>query len=159
MASIKGIEIKNIKTFRGVEYLVNYQGNIYYNGKKLGFWSQDSCGGPDSYDFNTSELDQIAKDYYGPDSFYDLDCLIDEVLTLKNYEKSYKKIVKEGFLTLAVVTDGYSETVIKIPAKVNKEDILKDYKKYIDRYVDKSTNHIRDNVKIYTFNSLSDFTM
>ena len=159
MASIKGIEIKNVKTFRGVEYPVNYQGNIYYNGKKLGFWSQDSCGGPDSYDFNTSELDQIVKDYYGPDSIYNLDCLIDEVLTLKNYEKSYKKVVKEGFLTLAVITDDYSETVIKIPSKVNKEDILKDYKKYIDRYVDKSTNHIRDNVKIYTFNSLSDFTM
>ena len=57
MASIKGIELKNIKTFRGVEYPVNYQGNIYYNGKKLGFWSQDSWGGPDSYDFNTDELD------------------------------------------------------------------------------------------------------
>lgn len=159
MASIKGIEIKNIKTFRGVEYPVNYQGNIYYNGKKLGFWSQDSWSGPDSYEFNTSKLDQIAKDYYGPDSIYDLDCLIDEVLTLKNYEKSYKKAVKEGFLTLAVVTDGYSEIAIKISSKVDKEDIIKDYRQYIDKYVDKSTNHVRDNVKIYAFKSLSDFTM
>ena len=159
MASIKGIELKNVKTFRGVEYPVNYQGNIYYNNKKLGFWSQDSWGGPDSYDFNTDELDQVAKDYYGPDSIYGLDCLIDEVLTLKNYEKSYKKAVKEGFITLAVVTDGYSETTIKVPSKVYKEEIIKDYRKYIDQYVDKSTNHIRDNVKIYVFKSLSDFTL
>ncbi len=44
MASIKGIEIKNVKTFRGHEYPTNYQGNIYFNGVKKGFWSQDGWG-------------------------------------------------------------------------------------------------------------------
>lgn len=60
---------------------------------------------------------------------------------------------------IVVVTDGYSEIAIKIPSRVDKEDIIKDYRQYIDKYVDKSTNHIRDNVKIYAFKSLSDFTM
>lgn len=40
MASINGVSIKAFKKFRGHEGEELYQGNVYYNGKKLGFWSQ-----------------------------------------------------------------------------------------------------------------------
>ena len=34
MASIKGYELKNVKTFQGLEW-TGVQGNIYYKGKKV----------------------------------------------------------------------------------------------------------------------------
>lgn len=155
MASILGIELKNIKTFRGVEYPTCYQGNVYLNGKKLGFWSQDSWGGPDSYEFKTTELDNLAKAYYGKDSYYDLDCLMGEILTLKDYEKLYKKIVKEGYASLVVITDGYFETTIKMPRDTNKELILEKCAPYVEKFK-KNTNNV-DNVKTLVFTNITDF--
>ena len=64
MAKIKGIELKNIKTFSGMEYPVNYQGTVYIKGKKAGTWSQNGNGGPDNFYFNTKEFDQIVKDEF-----------------------------------------------------------------------------------------------
>lgn len=155
MASILGIELKNIKTFRGVEYPTCYQGTVYLNGKKLGFWSQDSWGGPDNYEFKTTELDNLAKAYYGKDSYYDLDCLMGEILTLKDYEKLYKKIVKEGYASLVVITDGYFETTIKMPRDTNKELILEKCAPYVEKFK-KNTNNV-DNVKTLVFTNITDF--
>jgi hypothetical protein len=43
MASIQGLQVKSLKSYIGMEG-VAYQGNLYLNGKKIGFWSQDGNG-------------------------------------------------------------------------------------------------------------------
>ena len=50
MASIYGFTIKNIKTFRGREW-DGRQGDIYYNGKKVGWYNNDGNGGCADIDF------------------------------------------------------------------------------------------------------------
>ena len=155
MASIKGIEIKNVKTFRGQEYPTNYQGTIYFNGKKKGFWSQDSWGGPDCYDFDTTELDVVAKEFYGPDSIYDLDCLLHEVLVLKDYEKIYKKAVKDGYASVVILSDGFYESYIKVPRDKDKDVIIKKCSSYIKDFEKKS--HYKDKIKTMVFTDIADF--
>ena len=110
MATINDIGLKNVKTFRGVEYPVCYQGTIYYKGKRVGYWSQDSWGGPDIFDVSKEIMDALneeAKKYYGKDSIYDIDCLMDEILHLTDDEKQYKAFVKKGFNATVLMTDGY----------------------------------------------------
>ena len=57
MASLNGVTIRNFKGFRGHEGEPLWQGSVYHNGRKLGFWSQDAHGGSDNYDFNSKLLD------------------------------------------------------------------------------------------------------
>lgn len=47
MASLYGVSIKNLKTFKDHEGMIAYQGDIWFNNKKLGLWSQDSWCGSD----------------------------------------------------------------------------------------------------------------
>ena len=61
MASLNGVSLKNLKTYAGHEGEPCMQGSVYYNGKKLGFWSQDGHGGPDRFDFNENELKYINE--------------------------------------------------------------------------------------------------
>lgn len=155
MASIKGIELKGVRTFRGMEYPVNYQGNVYFNSKKLGFWSQDGNGGSDHYEFNTDDLDRVAKEYYGEDSIYDLDCLLGEVLNLLEYEKEYKKAIKEHFSAFVVISDGYEETAIKVPKDKDKEVILKRCDSYIKKF--EQNSRYKEDIKISVYTDLADF--
>lgn len=155
MASIKGIELKGVRTFRGMEYPINYQGNVYFHGKKLGFWSQDGNGGSDHYEFNTDELDKVAKEYYGEDSIYDLDCLLVEVLNLLEYEKEYKKAIKEHFSAFIVISDGYEETALKVPKDKDKEVILKRCDSYIKKFEQRS--RYKEDIKIAVYTDLADF--
>lgn len=60
MASIKGIEIKGVKGYQGHEGYCQ-QGNIYMDGKKIGFYSEDGWGGPPTLDVNSKELKQELK--------------------------------------------------------------------------------------------------
>ncbi len=64
MAKMAGIEIKSFKYYSGHDGEECAQGNIYYNGQKQGFWSQDAWNGPDHFDFNENELENVAKAYY-----------------------------------------------------------------------------------------------
>ena len=62
MASINGVSIKAFKKFRGHEGEELYQGNVYYNGKKLGFWSQDAHGGIcDNFEFDETVLELTGQ--------------------------------------------------------------------------------------------------
>lgn len=114
MASINGISIKSLKCFRDHEGASCFQGNIYYKGKKLGFWSQDPWGGPDSYDFDESVLDGEVEKYAASDmveekyrEFTELDALLCDVLALMDDEKSYKKCTKMGYSTYVCASDGF----------------------------------------------------
>lgn len=157
MASIKGVSIKGLKSFRGVEYPINYQGNVYYQGKKLGFWSQDDWGGPDKYDFNTNVLDKVVEEHYGKNSIYNLDCLIGEILNLIDYEKAYKKAIKNHFSAFVVITDGDEETALNVPKDTDKAVILKRCEPYIKKFEAKS--RCKDQMKVMIFVTPEDFDM
>ena len=57
MASINGVQIKSLKSFIEHEGMTAYQGNVYIDGKKAGFWSEDYMCGADHFHFRTDELD------------------------------------------------------------------------------------------------------
>lgn len=155
MASIKGISFKNLKKFKDHENIDIYQGNICFNGIKKGFWSQDSWGGPDRFDFDTKELDEVAKEFYGPDSIYGLDCLLYEILVLADYEKQYKKAVNAGYASIVIMTDGYKESYIKVPQDTDKDVILKRCDKYIKDF--EKASKYKDKIKTLVFTDLKDF--
>ncbi len=112
MASINGVTVKAIKVFKDHEGLPVAQGNVYFNGKKLGFWSQDSWGGPDNFDFNEKVLDNVV-DQYRKSSLVDpeykdivsAESLISEIIGLTEDEKQYKKMLKQGYVTYVVWSD------------------------------------------------------
>lgn len=114
MAKINGIEIKNVKHFADHEGAPIAQGDVWYNGKKLGFWSQDSWGGPDQYHFDESVLNDAVKSYVASDYvpakykvIADLDCLLGDLINIKETEKRAKKGFKDGYKTYVEATDGY----------------------------------------------------
>ncbi len=98
MASINGIRIIGAKKFYGMEGPA-YQGKISYNGKVLGFWSQDGDGGTDRYEFDESvlngEMSAWKKATNQPD-FVDVDCLLGDLIGLIEDEKAFKRGVKKG---------------------------------------------------------------
>ena len=62
MASINGITVKAIKEFRGHDGEPLAQGNLYLNNKKIGFWSQDSWGGPDHFQLEPQYNERLLND-------------------------------------------------------------------------------------------------
>ena len=131
MASIKGIELKNVKDFRGHEGEDLVQGDVYYKGKKVGYYSQDAWGGMDifdlDYDLDTElrkEIKNITDNYVGNVLFKKLDDLYNEtykinfvmpkvkgyeylfsdLLELLDQENLYKKYSKKwGVKTIYIV--------------------------------------------------------
>lgn len=73
MASILGFEIKNMVKFRGREGQ-GCQGEIYYNGEKVGWYNDSADGGMAEIDFwqndvkcrddNQALFDKAVKDYF-----------------------------------------------------------------------------------------------
>ena len=114
MASSGGISIKSLKNFEDHEGFTIYQGNVYKNGRKLGFWSQDSWGGPDTFCFDEKELSEAiahhresGKASSGFMEFPDAEMLMVEIVHLAEDEKLYKKAAKSGYSSLLIATDGY----------------------------------------------------
>lgn len=124
VASINGVSIKKLKFFIGQEGGC-FQGDVYLDGKKLGFWSQDQWGGPDNFDFNEAPLKERAREYYSThpevdelklydmkledvdfnnlpmrsvDSMIEIEShLIGDVVDLTDALKWYKKWDKQGY--------------------------------------------------------------
>ena len=154
MASIKGIELKNVKEFLGHEEETLVQGNVYYKGKKVGYYSQDAWGGPDifrlDYDLDSKirkEIEEITNNYIGNELFRELDqlsgldytkfnfvprgyeYLFMDLLQLLEHEKLYKKYSKKWHLQdINIVYD--SRFKMHINNKLRDEDELKVYYKY-----------------------------
>jgi hypothetical protein len=132
MASIKGIELKNVKDFRGHEGEDLVQGDVYYKGKKVGYYSQDAWGGMDIFDLDwqnlpkelMQEIKDITDNYIGGKLFKKLDDLYDktykisfvhpehkgyeylfeDLLELLDHEKLYKKYSETwGVKTIYIV--------------------------------------------------------
>jgi len=97
MSKINGFELKGIKNFRGHEEEELIQGNVYYKGKKIGYYSQDAWGGMDIFniDYNLNkdlrkEIEDLSNNYIGGVLFKELDDLYDKMYHLEDkwhYEK------------------------------------------------------------------------
>jgi len=105
MAEIKGITLKGLTSFVGMENLA-YQGNIYLNGKKIGWFSQSGDGGCSTIRYNNreikNEVDKIIKKYFEenpPDiEWANTDEFFYEILlNLILEEKDFKKTRKKGY--------------------------------------------------------------
>lgn len=166
MASINGIEVKAVKRFAGHDGMPCYQGNVYYQGKKLGFWSQDYRGGiDDDYDFNTSILDEIVElyknsKYVKPElrKYTTLDYVLAQIVLMQETEARYKKYVKKGYTAMCEITDDYNcfYTAIRT-TETNKEKIKKLLSKSIEQAKAQCLKNQEIQVNIYT--SLEDFNI
>ena len=124
MAKINGVQIKNLKSYLGHEGYC-HQGNVYLNGKKLGFWSQDSWGGCDNYDFDESVLKKAVNDYkdgfpddYELKSVMDADSLMGDIVFLMEIEKDFKKETKKGgYNTIIYFYKYFQKLCIDVPTK------------------------------------------
>ena len=125
MAQIKGITLKRLTRFVGREG-VAYQGSIYLNGKKVGWFSQSGDGGFSDFSFQSREIrdevEGIVKKYYEeypPDKYGgDIEDFFNTLVELILNEKEFKKGVKEGypwFLTADNTFETYMEAKGAVP--------------------------------------------
>lgn len=113
MASIKGWQLKGLKTFQGRDW-EGVQGNLYYNGKKAGWYNDSGNGGMADIDLNSKELqeqfEKSIKDYYAEHPltgrFTDLtpdgEIFMGDLLNLMQDEKQYNKMSKKGYSHIAL---------------------------------------------------------
>lgn len=141
MASIYGFSIKNHKTFQGRDWQGD-QGDICYNGKKVGWYNNDGNGGCADIDFflageKRAEYEQLLKEatekYYQANpmtgQFKDLtpdgELFFGELLTLSDKEKQYKSMNKKGYpLTLMYSTDDFTESIVGFKTKEASEKYI-----------------------------------
>jgi hypothetical protein len=123
MAEIFGVTIKNRKEFRGHEGEPCTQGNIYQNGKKIGYYSDSFMMGPVEYDFlegGEKLFDEVVKKYFKkyPEEkdYYEIaDIFLYHLNNLINLEKEYKKAIKKGFVAIGEVEKGGVSKLYSIP--------------------------------------------
>lgn len=154
MASLNGVEIKNLKMFYGHEGEPLNQGTVYLNGRKLGFWSEDSHGGCNIFDFDTRLLDKPFYQYksvfknYEIYNYIDIDSFMFSLLALSLLEdtlkKSYKKEriysyywifeLQSGEFTVYDIKTDRLNMFYKLGDNSIKEAIEKDFKTLIYHY-------------------------
>ncbi len=168
MASINGVTIKAIKGFRDHEGCTIYQGNIYIDGKKAGFWSQDSWGGPDIYEFDTTDLMKRVKQYQEGflkesefKKFYnEPDCFLGDLCSLIQDEKSFKKRMQEGYKTMIVMGNSFETHTIFTEMDKSDNEFLEFYRISIDEAKNKQKDYPMD-LKFYMkiYRNVNDFDL
>lgn len=118
MASIYGFEIKGLKTFVGRDG-IGCQGNIYYNGKKVGWYNDSANGGMADIDFDGDGerrtkmellLKEATRKYYErfplTGQYADLepneDIFMEDLVNFTLDEKEFKKYQKDGYIGMAI---------------------------------------------------------
>lgn len=118
MAKIKGIELKSVVEFKGHEGEPLLQGKVYYKGKDVGFYSDDSWGGLPTLDYTTDdealkkEVQNIIDNYDGNVLFKELNSdelspeslkgevsFFCDLIRLRDHENYYKKFSKKWNLS------------------------------------------------------------
>lgn len=118
MASIKGLSVKKVVTFQGMDGQ-GTQCDVYYLGKKVGFYSDMGDGGEAQVDV-TKEVVEIFRDYEVRDPEYHfkgVEWTILDVLELSDYAKAFKSKVKKGFNALIVVKNSYQTYTVGVRMK------------------------------------------
>ena len=165
MASIYGVSIKNLKHFKDHEGCSICQGDIWLNGKKLGFWSQDSWGGCDHFDFDKKLLHDAVEKYKKSglcqiemNGFMDEEILIGDLTNIMLLEKDFKSHAKKGFNSLVSAeflsgVDGYFSK-----EKTKEEiEVSKYYREFVEKCNKKSLPEYPVRFHIYT--CLEDFNI
>lgn len=164
MASLYGVVIKNLKTFKDHEGMIAYQGDVWFNNKKLGFWSQDSWCGSDHYDFKESLLDAVVnrfkKSSLLEDKYRDianLDIMLNHLVNLIEQEKEYKKGVKKGYPTYVRATDGFH--ILGYYTRQLAADVKKD--EYYQSFLEKcNTTMFKDwNKQVNIYDNIENFNI
>lgn len=151
MASLNGISFKKFKEFRGQEWPVCAQADLYDGKQHIGFWSQSAYGGCDEYDGCRNIIVEKAKSYKkgfeeklfpkkgnGIPSSYsfleDPDIFMFHLIVMKDNEKMYKRISKQPGFTGTVMYASYGLDTYAYPvsAPVSSMDELKN--KYPEDY-------------------------
>lgn len=182
MASINGITIKNLNNFVSSEGDICYQGNVYIENKKVGFWSQDDWGGSDRFDFispfsekllqervkdlnSDKEIRGIALDNKPFILHYSLERLMYDLKNLLKEEKAFKMSIKDGYAGIMTLTDGCCSVrwnLSKELLKLSNENIVANLSKIIeDAKIEANFREesvvVKHKVKIYR--SLDDFNI
>lgn len=178
MAQINGVTVKALKTFYGHEGEPLFQGNLYLENKKIGFWSQDARGAIVDDVILERDYSEMAlrkqiialnedktikgKSMSGVDYTinYDLEKLMTDLLTLMNDEKSFKKAVKDGYAMTLVVSDYYHVSTWKLSnfySSLTNDEIIKKLDKEITQA--KSKMFKDEEIKIKIYRSLDDFVV
>lgn len=177
MATINGISVKGMKKFLGHEGEPCFQGNLYLNNKKIGFWSQDSWGGCDNFNIdrvcNEHLLNKAVislnpdKAYHGGTAEnpfvleYNLERLLGDYISLVQDEKEYKKAVKAGYAGVLMLSDGYHLSILRLDKRLvdmTNDEIAYEMRFVIEKakesFFEERKNH-EHTFKVYR--SLSDF--
>lgn len=98
-----GYWIKNIKNFKGQELETLFQCSVYKDGKRIGFFSEDTNGGNAQLDLkNDNErevLEQYAHNYLGKEAWAEsYHTFISEIASEIDLQKTYKKKCKKTTL-------------------------------------------------------------
>ena len=117
MAKIKDFEIKNIVQFKGHELESLEQGDVYYKGEKIGFFSEDMWGGEGIFhDYRKVNIKELMVDikewvknnyifakFPNLEEYYNINMLMEDILRLTEIETDFKKAKKEKWEGLLLV--------------------------------------------------------
>jgi hypothetical protein len=165
MAKINGFELKNITNFRGHEGEDLIQANVYYKGKKVGFWSQDSWGGCDNFNLDyelNSELKEEVNNklhtYKGGIIFDKVDKLYDKTYNI-TFEHKIKQIGYEYLFSDLVQLIDFEKYYKKYTKQFNTDTIIIFYKDLFNLSVMSGAlkGRLKETDTYFIYNSLNDF--
>lgn len=171
MASINGISVRKLTHFLGHEGEDLYQGTLYLGSKKLGFWSQDSWGGPDRVNLDdkySARLLNAAITALNPDKAihgsahgkgytvpYDLELLLNDYLALTQDEKAFQQALRTGYTGVMIASDGYHQAIWSLPESYTKLSDAELHRK-LDAQIEKArssflkeTPYNKHTIKVY----------
>lgn len=167
MASIKGIELKNITEFRGHEGEELTQGDVYYKGQKVGYYSQDAWGGMDIFDLDwqnltkdlMKEIKEITDNYIGNVLFKKLDDLYNKTYKINWEHKPQAKGYEYLFEDLLELIH-HEEIYKKYSKKWNRNDISIIYNDLFTMSIcsGEPKGALKDKT-YFNYNSLNDFVI
>jgi len=121
--------IKGIKNFKGHEEEPLFQCSVYKEGTKIGFFSEDSWGGPAQLQsFNAEDekaLCDFAKEFEGEEAWAEsYHSFIAKIATELDIRKRFKRLcrTKTVFTTEGMAYGSYR--TIKVPYKGNEKQIM-----------------------------------
>lgn len=149
MVKVYDVAIKNLKSFKDHEGCEIAQGEIWKGKEHLGFWSQDSWGGEDIFEFPKEKLaDEVAKfkasNHFNNlldreasaddqktrkdiEKYFDTEMFIYEILHRMRVTKLYKKVCKKCNVTTCVAVLHNTE-IVMIPIygdEISDEKLLR----------------------------------
>ena len=159
MAKLCNVEIKDLKTneINGNTY---YTGEIYYLGKKLGFWRQTDED--DFFNFNISLLNE-AMELYKEKYFKRIiskyatpSMLMAELVNLINVENIYKTLRQRGFITLVEIADK-NWTYYHFTEHTSGQELEQFIDNSVNNFMMNNSSKVKPEINIYR--SLNDFNL